>query len=97
MNKLIPLVVLSSLALAGCYRVTVRSNAIPAGPPIEKKAHVFLFGLVGGDVDVGCTPAMIETKRGFLDWFVGGLSLGLYTPQSTSTYCAMPQQQVGAR
>jgi hypothetical protein len=91
MNKLATVALLASLALTGCYKVSVRSNTMPAGAPIEKTAHVFLWGLVGGEVDVACTPALVQTKMGFVDWLIGGVTFGLYTPRSTETYCALPQ------
>ena len=85
-----------SLALAAAllfstswYHVTVQiPGKKPSGVTIEKNAPMFLFGLAGAEVPAPCDAAIVETQRGIIDWFLGSLTLGLYTPYTVTFTCS---------
>ena len=84
----VSLAVAATLASAGCYHVTVRTNRPPSGVVHEKTAHMFLWGLFGSEVDPGCEPAVIETRQGFVDLLLYGITGGIYSPETVKTTCA---------
>jgi hypothetical protein len=76
------------LSLTACYHVTTRTGRPASGQVVEKKAHMFVLGLVGYESNAPCAPAVIETQQGVVDWLIGGLTLGLYTPYTLTVTCA---------
>lgn len=89
----------SSLALVvlvgtACFHQVVQTGRT-AGPTVIDKPWVsgWLWGLVANDeVDVrqSCPMgvATVETEQSFLNGLVGGLTLGIYTPQHVRITCA---------
>jgi len=92
---LVPFFMIAALS-TGCYRVSVKSAQTPNGVQLNKTAHMFLFGLVGDEVDSPCAPSAVETRQGVIDWFLAGVTLGLYTPYSVTVTCAHAQAALRA-
>jgi len=84
---LVPFAVIAALS-SGCYHVSVKSPQAPNGVQLEQTAHMFLFGLIGDEVDSPCAPSAVETRQGVIDWLLSGVTLGLYTPYSVTVTCA---------
>lgn len=86
---LVPAFLVAVLSLAaGCYHVTTHTGRPPSGFVVEKKAHMFLLGLVGHESSAPCAPATVETQQGVVDWLLGVVSFGLYTPYTLTVTCA---------
>jgi hypothetical protein len=93
------------LALAGCFRTTVRSG-LPIGPtPIEyddKWHHGFIFGMVevSGPYDLQriCPQgwSQVHTETTFLNGLVQAFTGIIYNPQSVTIRCAAGQPPGGA-
>jgi hypothetical protein len=82
-----------SLALGGCYHVRYQMKAEAVGPPVTAWNHIFLWGLAGsGSVDVAATCpgglARLETKRSFGNLLLSLLTIGIYTPNQVTVWCA---------
>lgn len=89
----------SSLALVvvlgtGCFHQVVNTGN-PAGATVVDKAFVpgWLWGLVANtpvDVRTECPMgvAVVTTETSFLNGLVGGLTLGIFTPQHVRVTCA---------
>jgi hypothetical protein len=82
------------LLLAGCYHQVVRTGA-PAGNVVVERpwTATYLFGLVPAaaiNTAAQCPTgvAIVETQQSFLNSLVGGLTLGIYTPQTVRITCA---------
>lgn len=90
MKRLVLVLALLSVtaAASGCYHVTTHTGRPPSAMVREKKAHMFLYGLVGHESQAECPPATIETKQGVVDWLLAGITFGLYTPYSLTVTCA---------
>jgi hypothetical protein len=87
-------VALALTATTACFHAVVETGR-PAGTTIVQKPWVntFVFGLVGAkpiDVTAQCPGgvARVETQQTFLNGLIGGLTLGIYTPQSATITCA---------
>ena len=89
-------VVLVVTLLAACFHQVVQTGRTP-GPVVVEKPWVstFIFGIVPAqpiDVRQQCPSgvATVETQQTFLNGLVGGITLGIYTPQSVKVTCAAP-------
>jgi hypothetical protein len=77
---------LLACALTGCGGVTVRTDA-PAGAPETFKVERYLWGLIGGEVDVGPVAiACVEVDDTLLDKLVTWVSGGLYCPMTAKVW-----------
>jgi len=92
------------LAGAGCFHQIVTTGRTPGTTVIEKPWTVtFIFGLVAAEeinTAAQCPNgvATVETQQSFLNGLVGGLTLGIYTPQDVRITCASGTAMVpGAR
>jgi hypothetical protein len=91
-------IVVASLVLGGCYRVTVTSGPQPtaAAPPTVVDvpfSHSFVYGLVPPpEVNVRdkCPSgvAKVETQHSFVNGLVTFLTWYLYTPIRVTVTCA---------
>jgi hypothetical protein len=78
----------------GCYHATIVTGSKAGDTVIDKPwANSFIFGLVPPavmDVASQCPGgvAKVETEHSFLNWLVGGLTLGIYTPIHIKVTCA---------
>ena len=86
-NSMLALVLVA--ALPACYTTTVKTGRQMSGEVHTQTSHIFVEGLIGGNVAPPCDPAQIVTKQGFLDLVIGGLTAGLYTPVTVTTTCAI--------
>jgi hypothetical protein len=90
--RLVPAVLL--LTLPSCYHATVETGLTPSAQVIDKPmASGWLYGLVPpSTVDAkGKCPqgvAKVETQYSFLNWLVGAITAGIYTPMSIKVTCA---------
>ena len=87
--------VVATVLLAGCYRVTVLTGAPPAAPTIDKAWQMsFVYGLVPPpeiDAKPTCSQGLAEvmTERSFMNGLVSALSVGIVTPIHTKVTCAV--------
>jgi hypothetical protein len=91
-------VLILALALAGCWRVTIRDATVPVGEtPIEydNKWHSgLIIGLaeLSGPYNLAkvCPRgwAEIHTETSFVNGLVEFLTFNIYTPQSVTIRCA---------
>jgi hypothetical protein len=85
------------LALSACSTVTVNPDgrAKVVGEPTYQDSKAFYFwGLVGEHhVDVlricgGKEPVQMQSQQTLLDGFLGGITLGIYSPHTTKVWCS---------
>jgi hypothetical protein len=89
------------LVSAACYHQVVRTGR-PVGTTVVDMPWVstWLFGLVGAP-DISVTSqcptgvAVVETEQSFLNSLVGGLTLGIWTPQHVRVTCASGGSALG--
>jgi hypothetical protein len=102
MRRSFRLVALGLFVVSGaCYHQVVRTGR-PAGTTVVDRQWVstWLWGLVPAtDIDVrGECPsgvAVVETQQTFMNGLVGGLTLGIYTPQAVRITCASGGTSLG--
>ena len=92
------IVLILALALAGCWRVTIKDGTVPVGEtPIEydNKWHSgLILGLaeLSGPYDLSkiCPRgwAEIHTETSFVNRLVEVLTFNIYSPQSVTVRCA---------
>lgn len=82
------------LLLAGCYHATIETGATPSQQVISKKfASGWIYGLippstVAAQQSCPSGVARVETQHSFVNWLVGALTLGIYTPMQIDVTCA---------
>jgi hypothetical protein len=87
-------VAVASVALTGCYHISVSTGAPPAPTVIDKQwQNSFVIGLVPPpviDTKAACPSgvSMVETERSFLNGLVGALTQNIYTPLHAKITCA---------
>ena len=84
-------------SLVSCQTVTIspkgRSHVYSNYPDFERSYPFFLFGLAGEhyvNVQKICRDKAVkqmQTQKTFLDGFLGGLTLGIYTPKTARVWC----------
>ena len=91
------------LGLTGCFQQVVQTGR-PAGATVIQKKWVptYIFGLVEAkpiDVRAECPQgvAVVRTGMSFLNGLVGGLTLGIFTPQELTVTCASGSAMLDAR
>ena len=86
--------VVGACLLSGCFHQIVQTGRTPGTTVVERPwTATWLWGLVPADeisVVAQCPNgvATIETQQSFLNGLVGGLTLGIYTPQEVKVTCA---------
>jgi hypothetical protein len=86
--------VLAACLLSGCFHQIVQTGRTPGTTVVERPwTATWLWGLVpANDISVvsQCPNgvATVETQQSFLNGLVGGLTLGIYTPQEVRVTCA---------
>lgn len=92
LSRLVPAFVL--LALPACYHATIETGLTASATVVEKPmASGWLFGLVPPSTvqtQSKCPQgvAKVETQYSFLNWLVGAITGGIYTPMSIKVTCA---------
>jgi hypothetical protein len=92
-------VVAASIATSqgGCYKATLKDANVPREALTEQETRwesYFLWGLVGSpeedtrEICGGATPAMVRQDAGAGEWFVGFITLGIYSPRRLVVSCA---------
>lgn len=91
------LLLLTALALPGCYTTTI-TRETPAAPTTVQYDEKWHHGLVWGiaelsgpyDLRAICPNgwAEIKTETSFINGFVEALTSGIYSPQTVSVRCA---------
>jgi hypothetical protein len=87
----------TSLIATGCYRASVQTGLQPAPQVIERQwAHGYLWGLVGPNpvkAGVECPTgiAEVETRLSIANQLASYFTIGLYTPMTIRTVCAVPR------
>lgn len=88
------LLVVSAVLLSACFHQIVQTGRTPGTTVVERPwTATWLWGLVPAEeisVVAQCPNgvATIETQQSFLNGLVGGLTLGIYTPQEVRVTCA---------
>lgn len=83
----------ASVALSGCYRVTVTTGASPAPTVVEKPFQPsFVFGLVPPpelNVKDQCPNGVsqVVTEHSFLNGLIAGFTAQLFTPITVKVTC----------
>ena len=83
----------ASIALAGCYHVTVTTGSAPATTVIDKPfQHSFVFGLVPPaemNTKAECPNGVskVETESSFINGLVSMITSSLYTPIHVTVTC----------
>jgi hypothetical protein len=78
----------------GCYHATIVTGADPGSTVIDKPwANCFVFGLVPPaivETAAQCPGgvAKVETEHSFLNYVVGAITFGIYTPIHIKVTCA---------
>lgn len=82
------------VAVTGCYHSIVTTNLQP-GTEVHHETFkaAFIAGLVPATVDAssycpGKRWARVETQYSFLNWVVGAVTLGIFTPMDIQVTCA---------
>ncbi|HWO56917.1 MAG TPA: hypothetical protein VNN55_05070 [bacterium] len=81
------------LAVPGCYHATIDTGLPPGTQTIHQPfASCWLFGLVPPKTveTMGKCPhgvAKVETQYSFLNWLVGAVTFGIYTPIEIKVTC----------
>lgn len=85
---------LAAVLAAGCYRVTVVTEAAPSATVVDKPwQNSFVYGIVPPpelNVREQCPRgvARVVTQRSFLNEVVDFLTFGIYTPMQATITCA---------
>jgi len=80
--------------LSACFHQIVQTGRTPGTTVIEKPwTATWIFGLVpANEISTAAQcpngVATVETQQSFLNGLVGGLTLGIYTPQEVKITCA---------
>jgi hypothetical protein len=80
--------------LSACFHQVVQTGRTPGTTVVDKPwVATWIFGLVEAqpiDVRAQCPQgvAVVTTEQSFLNGLVGGLTLGIYTPQHVTITCA---------
>src|SRR5690349_3557421 len=91
-SRLLPVAV--ACLLSACFHQIVQTGRTPGTTVIEKPwTATWIFGLVAANeisTAAQCPNgvATVETQQSFLNGLVGGLTLGIYTPQDVKITCA---------
>jgi hypothetical protein len=85
------------LTLLGCHTMRFEVGEGQPGEVVHDRKTFWLFGLVPTkniDVAAVCPSGAlaIEEETSFLDGLFGNLTIGIYTPRSTTYYCAAEVQ-----
>ena len=92
-RQLVSLAVLVA-GLSACFHQVVQTGRTPGTTVVDKPwVATWIFGLVEAqpiDVRAQCPQgvAVVTTEQSFLNGLVGGLTLGIYTPQHVTITCA---------
>ena len=82
------------IALAACYHATIDTGLTPSTTVIDKPwASSWIDGLVPPntiETQAKCRSGVskVETQHSFLNWLVGAITFGIYTPMSIKVTCA---------
>ena len=80
--------------LPGCYHATIDTGLTPGTEVIHQKfASCWIYGLVPPKTVEAASKcphgvARVETQYSFLNWLVGSLTFGIYTPMEIKVTCA---------
>ena len=83
----------ASIALAGCYHVTVTTGATPTATTIDKPfQHSFIYGLVPPaeiNTKAECPTGVskVETEASFINGLIAAITWNLYTPIHVKVTC----------
>lgn len=81
--------------LPGCYHATIDTGLTPGSEVIHQKfASCWVYGLVPPKTVMAAEKcehgvALVETQYSFLNWLVGAVTFGIYTPMEIKVTCAM--------
>ena len=85
---------LATLLLSGCYATKIDTGRTPSSKVITKPfASCWIYGLVPPTTVQTATEcpdgvALVQTQHSFLNYLVGGITFGIYTPIQITVTCA---------
>jgi hypothetical protein len=85
---------LASLSLFGCYATRIDTGRTPSSKVISKPwASCWLYGLVPPPTVETATDcpdgvALVQTQHSFLNYVVGAITFGIFTPIQITVTCA---------
>lgn len=88
------IVVALLFVLPGCYHATIDTGLNPGTEVIHQKfASCWIYGLVPPKTVMATEKcqhgvALVETQYSFLNWLVGAVTFGIYTPMEIKVTCA---------
>jgi len=90
---------------AGCHHLTLETGRPAEAEPKTGSHNYFMGGIVGNHtlkVDTPCPlgAAKVHLYRGFVDFLLAFITLGIYTPRSYEIWCAtgpLPESKRKAR
>ena len=87
-------ILLATLLLSGCYAARIDTGRTKSTKMISKPwASCWIYGLVPPPTIMTATEcpdgvAMVETQHSFLNYVVGAITFGIYTPIQITVTCA---------
>ncbi len=94
MKRIIAAVALPAVLLTGCYHASIVTGQ-PAGSEVISQpfATGWIYGLIPpATVETASKcrngVARVETQYSFLNWLVGAVTFGIYTPMQIDVTCA---------
>ena len=83
------------LVMTGCATQTYYVNGSAPSEPTEDKMQTFFLSVIGQEQKLNAADicggadkvAKVQSKLEFVDWFLGALTFGIYTPRHAKVYC----------
>jgi len=101
-KSLILVLLISGLALSGCYHAQITTGETPSAEVVDRPwASGWLFGLVPPsitNVAQDCTNgvARVDTKLSFVNMLASMITFSLYTPMHITVTCASASAELPA-
>ena len=94
MRKLM-LVALCTFLVTGCATQTYYVNGRTTSEPTVDKMQSFFLSGIGQEQELDAAGVCggadkvvkVQSKLEFVDWFLGAISFGIYTPRHAKVYC----------
>lgn len=92
----------ATLVSSACYH-TILTTDLPPNGQVHREAFkpAFIAGLLPATVDAsrycqGGRWARVETQYSFLNWLVGAVTAGIFTPMDVRVFCATAPSSAAA-
>ena len=94
MRRLLAILATPAVLLAGCYHATIVTGQPASSEVISQPwAQSWIAGLIPPNTVETASKcrngvAKVETQHSFLNWLVGGITFGIFTPMQIDVTCA---------